>query len=282
MAQRDLDDILNDLGRNATPPDVERLAEDIAERLRRDLVRTHQSEHSKWKAYIMRNRKTQLTAAAVIVVAVLIGLHRLGAPLDGTSIVWADVLEQVDSVPAVTYKATMKITYPNDQVFEDESDIYLAGDQGTRIDTYRDGDLFMVKYWLPPRKLYLIVHPQLKRYMQQTLSDEQIAGGLQQQDPRQFLKWVLTLDYHELGRREIDGIEVEGIEATREDIETLRIWVDVETKWPVRIESDGKMREAGQMVPVGTVMQGFQWHDEIDPSLLDPNIPEDYTLSPPR
>jgi hypothetical protein len=282
MAQHNLDDILNDLGSDATPPDVERLAEDIAERFRQDLVRSDLSGHPKWKAHIMRNRKIQLVAAAVIVVVVLIGLHQLGAPLDGTSIVWADVLEQIDRVPAVTYKARMNITYPNDQVFEDESDIYLAGAQGTRIDTYREGELFMVKYWLPPRKLYYIVHPQLERYMQRTLSDEQIAGGLQQQDPRQFIKWVLTLDYRELGRSEIGGIEVEGIEATREDIETLRIWVDVETKWPVRIESDGKMREAGQMLPVRTVMDRFEWHNEIDPSLLDPNIPEDYTLSPPR
>jgi hypothetical protein len=282
MAKYDLDDILNDLGRNETPPDVERLAEDIAERFRQDLVRPQQSERSDWKVGIMRTRSIQLVAAAVILVAVLIGLHQLGAPLDGTSIVWADVLEQVDRVPAVTYRATMKITYPNDQVFEDVSDVYLAGDQGTRIDTYRDGELFMVKYWLPDRRLLYIVHPQLERYMERTLSDEQIAGGLQQQDPRQFLKWALTLDYRELGRGEIDGVEVEGIEATRQDVETLRIWVDVATKWPVRVESDGQMREAGQMLPVCAVMDGFQWHDEIDLTLLDPNIPADYTVSPPR
>jgi len=282
MAKHELDDIPKNFGNAATPPDVERLAEDIAERFRQDLVRTHQSEHSKWKAYIMRNRKIQLTAAAVIVVAVLIGLRQLGAPLDGTSIVWADVLEQIDRIPAVTYKATMKITYPDDQVFEDVSDIYLADDQGTRIDTYREGELFMVKYWLPPRKRYFIVHPQLKRYMEQTLSDEQIAGGLQKQDPRQFVKWVLTMDYRELGHSEIDGVEAKGIEAVRENGEHLRIWVDVATHWPVRIESDGETREAGQMLPVRAVMDKFQWHDEIDPNLLDPNIPAGYTLSPPR
>jgi hypothetical protein len=87
----------------------------------------------------------------------------------------------------------MNITYPNGQVFDDESDIYLAGGEGTRIDTYREGELFMVKYWLPSRKVYYTMHLQLKRYMQRALSDE-----------------------------------------------------------------------------------------EIDPALLDPNIPEDYTLSPPR
>lgn len=282
MAKNDINDILNGIGGDAVPADVERLGEDIAERVRHGLVQADQFEHQTWRGYIMRNRKIQLAAAAAIVVVVLVGLSYLGVSPDGTSVVWGEVLSQVESVPAVTYKVTMNITYPNGQAFDDESDIYLAGDEGTRIDTYREGELFMIKYWLPPRKLYTIVHPQLKRYMQKALSEEEIAGGLQKQDPRQFIKWVLTLDYRELGRSEIDGVEVEGIEAVREDIETLRIWVDVETQWPVRIESEGQMREAGQMVPVRIVMEGFQWHEEIDPALLDPNIPDDYTLSPPR
>lgn len=282
MAKDDLSRILNSLGDDAIPPDARQLAEGLAGRFRQGLVQTKEPRHSMWREHIMKNRIVQLATAAAIIAAVSVGLYHLGVSPDAAGVVWGDVLARIESVPAVTYKATMKIMYPNDQVFEDESDIYLAGAQGTRIDTYREGELFMVKYWLPPRKVFYIVHPQLKRYMERTLSDEQIAGGLQQQDPRQFIKWVLTSDYRELGRSEIDGIEVEGIEATREDIETLRIWVDVETKWPVRIESDGKMREAGQMLPVRTVMDRFQWHDEIDPSLLDPNIPEGYTLSPPR
>jgi hypothetical protein len=192
------------------------------------------------------------------------------------------VLEQVENVPAITYKMKMTITYPQEQIVQDESDMYWAGQQGTRIDTYRDGKLFMIKYWLPARKVYYIVHPQLKRYMERTLSDEQVAGGLQKQDSRRLLQWILHWDYRALGRSEIDGVEVDGIEATLEDRETVRLWVDVETKWPVRLESEGQMLEAGQQMPVRTVMDSFQWHDEIDPSRLDPNIPEDYTLSPPR
>lgn len=281
MTRKNLDDILNGIGGRDVPPEIDRMAEAIAASVRRDLVETTEPERSKWKAYIMRNRKTQLAAAAVVLVAVLIGLHQLGAPVDGTGVAWGDVLKKIESIPAVTYKMTMVITYPNDQVFRDVSDIYLAGEQGTRIDTYREGNLFMVKYWLPPSKKLIIVHPQLKRYMERILTDEQIAEG-GQQDPRQWLEWILTWDHHELGRSEIDGVEVAGIEAKREDVETLRLWVDVATNWPVRIESEGKMLEAGHYLPVVTTMDQFQWHETIDPNLLDPNIPADYTLSPPR
>ncbi len=282
MARDEFNDILNDLGRQEVPRDICEMAESMADRFRDDLVHRDSPGRSVLREHIMKNRIAHVAVAAAIVLAVSIVLYHLGVSPDGTTVVWADVLEQMDSVPAVTYKVTMKITYPNDQVFEDVSDIYLAGEQGTRIDTYRKGELFMVKYWLPPRKLYFIVHPQLKRYIQRTLTDEQIAGGLQKQDPRQFVKWVLTLDYRELGPSEIDGVEAEGIEAVRENGEHLCIWVDAATKWPVRIESDGETREAGQMLPVQTVMNDFQWHDEIDPNLLDPNIPDDYALSPPR
>ena len=42
------------------------------------------------------------------------------------------------------------------------------------------------------------------------------------------------------------------------------------------------MREAGQMLPVRTVVDRFLWHEKIETNWLDPNIPDDYSLSPRR
>ena len=278
MAKDDLSRILNSLGDEAVPPDARQMAEGLAGRFRQGLVQTKEPRHFMWREHIMRNRIVQLATAAAIIAAVSIGLYHLGVSPDGAGVVWGDVLAKVESVPAVTYKMRMTVTYPQGQVLIDESDIYMAGDRGTRIDSYKDGERYMVKYLVPERKLCYIVHPQLKRYMERTVSDEQIH----QQDPRQWLKWILSWDYVELGRSEIDGIEVEGIEATRDDQETLRLWVDVQTHWPVRIESEGQMKEAGRYLPTHIIMDQFQWDSETDPALFEPNIPEDYTLSPPR
>ncbi len=282
MAEHDYDDILRGLGSRAIPPDVERMAQDVADRVRRNLVQTQPSEHHKWKAYIMGNRKIQLAAAAVIVVAVLLGLHRLGAPLDGTSVVWGDVLEKLENVPVVSYKVELTMTYPEGRRWVDASDVYVSKQYGSRIDSYQEGQLYMIKYLLPARKIAYIVHPQLKRYFERTLSEEQAAVMIEQQDPRQWLEWILTWEHHELGRREVDGVEVEGIEAQRQDKETMRVWVDVQTNWPVRIESEGQMMNEGQFRPTYMVMDHFNWTDENDPRLFEPNIPADYTLSPPR
>ena len=42
---------------------------------------------------IMRNRTAKLAAAAVMIIAVLVGVHQFGGSIDGTSVAWADVRE---------------------------------------------------------------------------------------------------------------------------------------------------------------------------------------------
>ncbi len=282
MAKDDLNEILKNLSGEETPDDVRRMAEDIAGRFRRDLLQTRPSKHFLWREHIMRNRMVQLATAAVILAAVSIGLYHLGVSPDGASVAWGEVLAKVEDVPVVTYKMKLTMTYPQGRQWVDESDVYASREHGSRIDSYMEGQLYMIKYFVPARKVVYIVHPQLKRYMERTLSDEQAEGMQEQQDPRQWLKRILTQDHAKLGRSEIDGVEVEGIEATWGEGETVRLWVAVKTNWPVRIESEGQMMSEGQLRPSHMVMDHFRWDAEVDPALFEPNIPADYTLSPPR
>ncbi len=282
MAKDDLNEILKSLGGEETPDDVRRMAEDIAGRFRRDLVQTRPSKHFLWREQIMRNRIVQLATAAAILAVAAVDLYHLGVSPDGAGVAWGDVLAKVESVPIVTYKFRLTVTYPQGRQWIDESDVYVSKEHGSRIDSYKEGQLYMVKYLLPARKVVYIVHPQLKRYMERTLSDEQAEGMQEQQDPRQWLKRILTQDHAKLGRSEIDGVEVEGIEATWGEGETVRLWVAVKTNWPVRIESEGQMMSEGQLRPSHMVMDHFRWDAEVDPALFEPNIPADYTLSPPR
>jgi len=281
MTNDPLNQILSDLGGGETPDEARRMAEDLAGRLRRDFVRAGTLKHPMWREHIMRNRIGQLAAAAAIIAVVSIGLYHLGVSPDGAGVAWGDVLDKVENVPIITYKFKLTLTYPQGRQWLDESEVYVSKEHGSRIDSYKDGRLYMVKHLLPARKVAYILHPQLKRYFERTLSDEQAAVMGEQQDPRQWLKRILEQDYSPLGRSEIDGIEVEGIEAKREN-ETLRLWVDLETNWPVRIESEGQMMSEGQLRPSQIVMDHFRWEAEIDPAVFEPNIPADYTLSGPR
>jgi len=230
----------------------------------------------------MRNRIAQLAAVVVIITAVSVGLYHFGVPSGGAGVAWGDVLAGIENVPIISCKMKLTMAYPEGRQWVDESDVCVSGTHGSRIDSYKDGQLYMIKYFVPARKVLYIVHPQLKRYMERPLSDEQVAGIPKQQDPRLWVERILTGDYSKLGRSEMEGVEVEGIEATWGEGETVRLWVDVKTNWPVRIESQGQMMNEGQLRPSQMILDHFRWDAEIDPSLFEPNIPADYTLSGPR
>ena len=105
-------------------------------------------------------------------------------------------------------------------------------------------------------------------------------------DPRNMFKQVMDCDHVELGRKVIDGIEVEGLETTDpkyggrmfEEV-VARIWVEVETGWPVLMEMDAVMESpVGEgVVKMHMVMDSFQWDVRVDPQEFVPDIPEDYS-----
>lgn len=226
----------------------------------------------------MRNRIVQLAAVVAILAGVGVVSYHLGGSPGGAGVAWGEVLTQIRNAPTVTYKARLTMNDPQGRQVVDESDVYVDQNQRSRIDSHVDGQSYTIKYLVPARKTFVVVQPQLKRYMQGTLSDVEAAEMLEQQDPRRFCAQVLAGDYSKLGRSEIDGVEVEGIEAAL-DNQTLRLWVDVKTKWPVRLEVDGKVGRSRQS---HMVLDHFQWDAPIDPGLFEPNIPADYTLSGPR
>ncbi len=68
---------------------------------------------------IMKSPITKLAAAAVIIIAVLIGINQFGGSIDGASVAWADVTERFESVPF--FNVTMYVgwgPYSQDQKLE--------------------------------------------------------------------------------------------------------------------------------------------------------------------
>ncbi len=242
--------------------------------------KTSATEQNIWRI-IMKSPITKLAAAAVIIVAVILGLNITGGP-DIAGVTWAEVIEKVEQISALTYDMTSEISYPGNKTLTYQCEIYIAGDYGTRGNISMNGEVFVVKYLLPRKKLAYHIRPKDKTYRRMDLSDEQAARLKEPDDPRTWLKTVLSGDYIELGRDNINGVVVEGIkcsmtEKTGEDT-VMRLWVGVETNLPVRIEVEGQKMEGGQMRPQKNVMENFQWNVELDESVFEPNIPEDYRL----
>ncbi len=259
-----------------TARDLERARERLTEQ-----TSGQQPKELKIWRIIMKSRITKLAAAAVIIVAVILGLTFTGGP-DMASVAWAEVIEKVEQISALTYDMTTEISYPGNKTLTYQSENYVAGDYGTRSSISMNGEVFVVKYLLPRKKLAYHIRPKYKTYIRIDLSDEQAARGKDPDDPRTWLKTILSGDYTELGRDNINGVAVEGIKCSRLEMtgedSVMRLWVGVETNLPVRIEVEMFSMEGGQMRPHKYVMENFQWDVELDESVFEPNIPDDYKL----
>ena len=106
----------------------------------------------------------------------------------------------------------------------------------------------------------------------------------------------MEVEHTKLGRRQIDGCEVEGFEAIDTEIWpmpdefnflfpvkqiTWRFWIDVQSSLPVRAEyeviTDRGLLTGMKKLKVVCKAYDFEYHQQAQEELFDPNIPEDYT-----
>ena len=244
--------------------------------------------NSTWRI-IMNKKMTKLAAAAMIVIGVFVGFELF----QGTSSVsWAQVRQQVAAVKAVLYKAKVDAT-ENGQPSQLQIEATLADEHGTRMDAYMGDQLLGTSFTLADTKTHIYIMPAQKKYIEVALTEEiRIENG----DPKLIVEAFLGGDYKELGRREINGVTVEGVQSNdvsptegvpggaglMEGLEglstkvTASLWVDVATGWPVEITFDITDENGGEQMTI--VVSDFQWDAQIDPTTFASVIPEGYEL----
>jgi outer membrane lipoprotein-sorting protein len=244
-----------------------------------------QPRHKSTWRIIMNKRMAKLAAAAVIVIGVFVGF---GIFTETGSVSWAQVRQQVAAVKAVMYKAKVNATE-----FQVQIEATLADEHGTRMDTYMDEQLIGRSFTLADKKTHIYIMPRQKKYIEVELTEEiRIENG----DPKLIVETFLGGNYKKLGRREINGVTVEGIEShdvsptdgvpggagLMEGLEGLStkvvasLWVDVATGWPVEITFDITDENGGEQMTI--VVSDFQWDTQIDPTTFASIIPEGYEL----
>jgi hypothetical protein len=99
------------------------------------------------------------------------------------------------------------------------------------------------------------------------------------EDPAEYIRRFMARPYKELSRSVLDGVEIQGIEVTDPPTKdgTLaggigRMWVDVKTELPVRIELEGPADGKIAQWPME-----FRWAEAVDPAVFEPNLPSGYT-----
>jgi len=250
-----------------------------------------------WRT-IMRSRITKFAAAAVILIAVMIGMSQFGGSIDGTSVAWAKVAEKIDLLPAFVNREKRIAMSDGKEIPFFRSDVvgYYSPKYGMREDMYNeDGLLLHQVYSLWSEKKSITIQPALKQYKVVELDNvkiEQFRTTL-----KQLIQPIKSGEYTGLGRKKIDGVEVEGIEISKPNLMAgtgypikfdslvLRLWADVRTSLLYRIECEATTSDKyvtqftdGKPVEIKGVTKEFQWDVELNKSIFEPNIPDDYTL----
>ena len=234
-----------------------------------------------WRT-IMKSRITKLAAAAAVIIAALI----INLQFSTSGVAWGALVEKIESIESVVSRLTANVKMqgmPQGQTPKTETIAYYSSKYGTRAEQYINDQLSFIMYLNPIENIYVSVIPEQKKFMRVTgKSPDELKQIAEKDDPRAMVRHMMSAEYKHLGRDNINGIDVEGIECTGPKVmggmfedATARLWVEIGTDFPVRIEIEGIV--SGGQMEMSMVIDDFQWNVELDPALFVPDIPADYT-----
>jgi hypothetical protein len=285
----DLHNLFKNAGLRIQPEADERVFQDMLQ-ARQKARQNSTLTWSRWRM-TMKSPITKLAVAAAVIIAVTLGLTLWRGT--GSGIALADVLTQVQQITAYMYQMTMTIGgkgptgLPMNQ--DVQATVLMSQDFGMKTimnmtDPNGEKTMRQEQYMLPQEKAMIMLMPDEKKFVRMELNDTLIEKMRQQNnDPSAMLKQVVNCEHRSLGRSVIDGVEVEGFQTTDPSYlagmggqADVKVWVDVKTQLPVRMEMDmliSEMRMHG-------VMDNFQWDYPVDAATFQPVIPDDYTTLP--
>jgi hypothetical protein len=244
---------------------------------------------------IMKSPIIKLAAAAVIIAAVLFFFTQPG------SVALADVAKKVRQFDTLIQQEQRSVyaigqTEPG---FITNAKKYVSTDYGSVEEQYDpQGNHITTTYLLKKEQKIITLMHEAKMYFVITLKGTalELPEGI---DARSLVECIVTeQNPKKLGRKKIDGRTAEGFEAVNPEAmaklseisggimplgdSTWRLWIDVETKLPIKIEGDLIFEEGPLTGFIKAQMKfettSLEWGAEIDDSIFDCVIPDDYTL----
>lgn len=227
----------------------------------------------------MKSPILKLAVAAVVIVAVVLGLFELLGTESQSGVVWAEVAKKVEASRGVIYRSREVASDSRDDA-PDYTMNYLSSTH-SRLDSYKGDQIIKTIYDDYNTKTVILVDYFHKSYVKMTF-DEKIQQSNFLTDPNRMVQRFLSCKHRKLEPKTVEGVLCEGIETTDPafdeydytDSVMARVWVSVETGYPVRLEVE-LVRNNGE-IRIGGVSDQFQWDVELDESIFEPNIPPDY------
>ena len=228
----------------------------------------------------MRSRIIKLTAAAVIIVVILIGLSKLGPSIDGASVAFGDVLEKIQG-RSYTFDLTV--------VMEDKASTTVQGFVQEPGRMRFDGSVGSHKISsivdISKGKSLILFH-QFKTCQIEDVTippgDEQVGGIFAlYTKPVENLWNLRDGTEEELGKKEIDGQTAEGFRVSQEDKYfryDITIWAHARTAVPILVEMLAKPL-ADSPTAMKWTMTNFHLDVDLPEDLFSLKTPPGYTLA---
>jgi len=257
-----------------------------------------------WR-FIMENKITRYSAAAVIALAAVLVLLSPFETSNNGGIVWADVVNKVNQMNTVIHKeeflfweVNQEQTYRKADALKFDVIKYASEEYGIADDVFNEeGTLGYQVYLIKDIQQFMLVAHAEKKYGKISISGDwldRIKGIL---TPHGMVNYFKSGHYMKLGRANFDNFDVEGFEITDPNIVfplpkplgllfpvndmVVRIWIDAKTSLPVGAEAeyntDRGLFTGFEKLHCKYRAYDFQWNAKLPEGIFDPNIPDDYT-----
>jgi hypothetical protein len=237
---------------------------------------------------IMKNPITKLAVAAVVITVVALGLFEFIDTGSTSGVVWAEVARNVEASRGVIYR-TRKIgmgdpndDWPKAHIMPYKSPLH------SRTDWYRGGQIRRTMNFDLSTKTQVWLAHDAKAYDRESMTEETVQSVQRSQKsgwlrPEDITSKILSFENWKVGTRTIDGVLCEGLETNDPAVcgapptKTFagRLWVSVETGYPVLIEVEATDGEDGSVRMKGFVDQ-FEWDVDFSPSDRQISIPSGF------
>ncbi len=208
----------------------------------------------------MKNRITKFVAAAVIIIAVLIGINQFGGSVDGSSVAFAEVVQQIREARTVTFITEVQM---GQQIMRIEN---TRKEPGLKRALMPGGLVFISDL---ARKKSITINHSEKQYTERNLENAQIQDFFE--DMRTFPERANEV----LPKEEMDGHIVQGFRVIEYGIDAI-CWIDVQTGDLIRME--GQFPNAPN---TRIVAKDFKFDVELDDAIFSLTPPEGYAPKEP-
>ena len=225
---------------------------------------------------IMNSRIIKLAVAAIIIIAILVGINQFGTSITGGGVAFGNVIGYIQKhsytfdLEGLTMKPIHAMVWELGRIRIDYPPAIEVGDYSSITD-FNTGQTLLLFH--QDKTAVMKKEPVFK-----SITEEPISLCTR---PIAELWNVLDGAEEYLGEKEIDGKRVSGFRITKEDQNysyEITLWADYKKGFPYMVETKAKSLDSSP-ITITTTMKNFNLDAELDEKLFSLELPPGYMIA---